>query len=189
MVGQGLPGSFLAAPLIDEIVVADAKQPCVKVTAAAETGQVGEGFEKGFLGQVLGSMAMVHQMKEPAVQAVPVALDQHREGLPVALLGAVNEQVLLVRERLKLSKVGQFTPPCPAGQDIATRECIGALHSDCSVPCGKVPEDPAHPCRRAPRPPGITIRTVRPSFCWRYPSCRTKGQALRKRRALIVARF
>src|SRR5262249_484503 len=64
------------APLVGEAVVADAEEPGPEVGPRPERVERRERLEERLLGQVLGSVAVVGQVVEPAVQPVPVAFHQ-----------------------------------------------------------------------------------------------------------------
>src|SRR5262249_47063462 len=93
---EGLPHLPAGAPLVDEVVVCDAEQPRLQVRAGPESGQAGERLEKRLLGQVLGSVLVVRQVIEPAVQAGPVTPGERRERRPVALLGRADQGLFVV---------------------------------------------------------------------------------------------
>jgi hypothetical protein len=67
-----------------------------------ELGQVRERLQERFLSQVLGRVPVMRKMIEPAIQPVPVTLDQHGKRLPIALLSAQDQDVLLIH------RVGEF---------------------------------------------------------------------------------
>src|SRR5262249_36846499 len=128
------------APLIDEVVISDPEQPGVEVASAPKFSEVGESLEQRLLGQVLGAVPVMRQMVEPAVEPLPVALDQHGEGLSIALLGAVYEQVLFIREHIQLIEGGHCLPPCLAGQAAGklARACMCPVVADCNAPFPKL---------------------------------------------------
>src|SRR5437588_9034923 len=172
-----LPGPFLSPPLIDKAVVGDSKQPGVEVAARAKPGQVGKRLQKRFLGQIFSAVPVVSQMIEPAEQAVPVARAQNGKCLEIALLCAMNEQVLLIRERVKVIERSQFLPPCLVGQSAGTptRECLRPAHNDCNVPSIKPPQNPADPCGLGATVPFNTTKTRRDGFCWRHYGSRQES--------------
>src|SRR5260370_9681844 len=63
-------------------------------------------------------------MVEPAVQTIPIALHQHGERLTVALLSAVDQHVLLVKEGTKIFKRSQAAPPDLVHQSGALRSAL-----------------------------------------------------------------
>ena len=101
LLGRQVVGQRLAlagrAMLVGEVVVGDPEQPGGEVRARPETIQAGERLEERLLGQVLGRMAVVRQVVQPAIKAVPVAFDQHGEGGPVALLGGADQPLFVGR--------------------------------------------------------------------------------------------
>src|SRR5260370_256789 len=94
VVGQRLARSA-AGVVVGEVVVADAEQPAGKVTLGPEVRQVGKRLEERFLCQVLGGVLVARQVVEPAVQPVPVLLDEAGKSRTISLLSTANERVLL----------------------------------------------------------------------------------------------
>src|SRR5205823_10703842 len=122
---KSLPRSAVGTPFVDKTVVSDAKQPCLEVSwraarrplgsrslrarswpgqsvsrrlipAELELGQMGKRLQQRFLSQILGRVTVMREVIEPAVKPVPVTLHEHREGLPVAFLGAQDQNMLIV---------------------------------------------------------------------------------------------
>src|SRR5438876_5372558 len=112
MAGKSLARPFIGTPLVNEAVVGDSEKPSLEIVrrtawraagfipAELKLRQMRKRLEQRLLRQVLGRMAVVRQMIEPAIQPVPVALDQHRKGLPVSLLGTQDQDVFLI-ERVR----------------------------------------------------------------------------------------
>ena len=63
---------------------------------------------KLFQTEIFGRVPVVGQVVEPAIQPIPIALDQHGERLPVALLSAVDQHVLLVGKHVQIVKRSQI---------------------------------------------------------------------------------
>ena len=61
-----------------------------------ELGQVRKRLQERFLGQVLGRVAVMRKVIEPAIQPVPIPLDQHGKRLPITLLSAQDQDMLLI---------------------------------------------------------------------------------------------
>src|SRR5437016_5326688 len=90
-------------------------------------------------------MPIVGQVVEPAVEAVPVMLDQHRERLPIALLRTLDEHVFRLGRSTKLVERCHVATPSRASQSFGTPigECCRSSHNDCNALYRLLPENPA----------------------------------------------
>src|SRR5262249_19435961 len=108
---KDLPRPVSDTPLINETVVGDAEQPSLEIAPCTELVQTGKGLKKSVLRQVLGCLAMMRQMKQPAVKTIPVAFGQCSKCLAVTLLRSVDEKVLFIWEHFEVIEWCQAFPP------------------------------------------------------------------------------
>src|SRR5262245_66267440 len=73
----------------------DPEQPGPEVAPGPKAVDGGKGLEERFLRDVLGRGAVPSQPAKPAVQAVPVPLDQYGKGCPIARLGGPDQVGLI----------------------------------------------------------------------------------------------
>lgn len=92
-----MPRLHAGAMQIRERVEPDAVEPGPKIPFGVEGGQSRKGFQERLLSHVFRFMAIVRKVKEPAEQAVPIAIDQVGIRLPIAALRSKDQIDLIFR--------------------------------------------------------------------------------------------
>src|SRR5262249_23694471 len=98
VVRQRESGTGVGAAGVREAVVSYAEQPRLEVAARLEPLQGTECLEERFLHQIFGHVPVACQVVQPAIQTIPVALDESCERLPPASLRGADPGVLLGAE-------------------------------------------------------------------------------------------